>query len=238
MKLFFIGCSHTFGDDLDDPATQSWPALVAKELNCEFTNASISGGTNERTLYHTVKNLFGYDKFYIAWTYIQRFTRYRPDNNFEINFNPALSHHLYGQDPAYVDYGRMHYTHWYNELFAFKLWTQQIILLQSFLEKNHKPYVMVNSCPNNIKRWTSSWQEFYDSVQSLLCFDIMDDAQLFQEHQEIQTLVGQIDQKRFLGWNEWCISDLNTRYPSGVTGHLLNQGHQSIADYILDNDKH
>jgi hypothetical protein len=236
MSLFFIGCSHTYGDDLDDPHTQSWPALVAKNKYKNFVNLAVSGGTNDRNVYHTIKNSDLYDHYYIAWTYIERFTRYRSENNFDINFNPRLVNSMYGNDPSFKDYGKLHYAFWYNELYAFKNWLQQIILVQRYLESKNKAYTMVNSCPNNINRWTSDCNSFNDNVKSLLCFDRMDDGQLLAEHHEIQKLIGEIDFVNYVGWGEWCITDLAKTYPLGATGHLLEQGHQAVADYILKHD--
>ena len=57
MTLYFNGCSHTWGDDLADPATQSWPAVLSQQLGCNFVNDSQSGGTNDRIKYRTVKNI-------------------------------------------------------------------------------------------------------------------------------------------------------------------------------------
>ena len=87
MSLFFIGCSHTYGDDLVNPGNEAWPALVAEKRKQTFLNAAVSGGTNDRIMYHTIKNIDKFDEFYIAWTFTSRFTRYREDNNYEINFN-------------------------------------------------------------------------------------------------------------------------------------------------------
>jgi hypothetical protein len=95
---------------------------------------------------------------------------------------------------------------------------------------------MINATHNNIDKWTAAWQDFNSSVQSLLCFDLMDDDQLYAEHCEIQQLVEQIDLEHFLGWNTWWITDLNKTYSVGSTGHLLDQGHQAVADYILKYD--
>ena len=100
MNLYFNGCSHTWGDDLEDPATQSWPAIVSKNLNCNFFNDSVSGGTNDRIVYRTIKNADQFDKLYIGWTYTSRFTLYSADNNFEINYNPQLNHHHYYKDES------------------------------------------------------------------------------------------------------------------------------------------
>ena len=238
MSLFFIGCSHTYGDDLADPSTQAWPALVAKIKNKEFINLAVSGGTNDRIVYHTIKNSDLHDHYYIAWTHIERFTRYRSENNFEINFNPALKNKLYGLDRSFVDYGKLYYSYWYNELYAFKIWLQQIILVQRYLESKNKSYTMINSCPNNISKWTSDCNLFNNNVKSLLCFDIMNDDQLTAEHTEIQSLLKEINFEYFLGWQSWYITDLIKKYPTGITGHLLTEGNQVVADYILLHDTH
>jgi hypothetical protein len=238
MKLYFNGCSHTYGDDLDCPATQAWPAVLAQQLNYQFTNDSVPGGTNDRTIYRTIKNINKFDKFYIAWTYTHRFTKYRNDNNHEVNFNPELKHQLYSNDPSFVTYGKLHYATWHNELYAFKQWLQDIILLQSLFETHRKSYLMLNTTNNLIDRWTVSWKNFNSSVKSLLCFDSMNDDQLKQEHNEIQELISQINQDRFVGWNSWWLTKMVDHYPCGPTGHLLADGHFATAQYIIDHDTH
>lgn len=235
--LFFIGCSLTAGDDLDFPSVQAWPALVSKHRGATFENHAMSGGTNERNMYHTIKNSGRFDHYYIAWTYINRFTRYRKDNNFEINWNRQLKNDLYGKNLEYSAYGKIHYLYWYNELFAFKIWLQQIILLQCFFRENHLSYTMVNSADNYLGLWSSPWESFNDNVHSLLCFDRMNDEQLFAEHQEIQKLIIDIDKEHFPGWGEWSIElDVTNKFSVGPTNHPLTDGHQAIANHILAHD--
>jgi hypothetical protein len=236
MNLYFNGCSHTWGDDLEDPATQSWPVIVSKNLNCNFFNDSVSGGTNDRIVYRTIKNADQFDKFYIGWTYTSRFTRYRADNNFEINFNSRLKNPQYDKDESFLQYGKLHYKYWHNELYSFKLWLQNIVLLQRYFDSIKKPYVMVNADHNYVDRWTTDWPSFNNSVKSMLCFDLMNDRQLKQEHQEIKKLIEQICFDHYPGWNTWWITKLNNKYSVGTTGHLLEDGHQAVADYILQHD--
>lgn len=236
MTLFFTGCSFTYGDDLDDPQSQSWPAIVAKKKNQNFVNNAVSGGTNDRIVYQVVKNIDSYEKFYIAWTSIERFTRYRQDNNFEINFNPLLLNSLYRNNYEFREYGKIHYAYWHNNLYAFKLWLQQIRLVQSLLREKKKPYVMMNTLPNNIKRWSADWKNFNNSVKSLLCFDMMDDDLLYKEHIEIQESLGNIDFDNFINWSEWNIGEFCDSFDKGATGHPLSSGHQKIADYIIAHD--
>ena len=237
MRLYFNGCSHTRGDDLDAPERQSWPAILAKKTGCSFLNDAVSGNANDQIIYRTIKHANQFDKFYIAWTYIERFTRYRSDNNHVVNFNLHLSNTLYNKDPNFINYGKIHYSTWHNQLYSFKLWLQNIILLQRYLESLNKPYVMINADNNNTDRWTTSWTNFNSSVQSLLCFDCMNDNQLYQEYQEVQQLLTQINFEHYIGWNNWWLTKDQEQFPTGATGHLLEQGHEHIAKYILKHDK-
>ena len=89
MKIYTNGCSFTYGDELIDSKQTAWPAILANKLNGTVVNDAISGGTNSRTMYHTIKNIQqDYDLYLIAWTTYSRFTFYKSDNNFETNFNP------------------------------------------------------------------------------------------------------------------------------------------------------
>ena len=235
MRLYFNGCSHTYGDDLADPHTQAWPAIVSKRLDCEFYNDGMSGSTNDRTLYRAIKHAHDYDKFYIAWSSVRRFTRYNPDNNEVVNFNAHLSHSKYENDKRYKVYGEYHYMYWSNLLFDFKLWLQNVILLQRFFVSLNKPYIMVNTVHNSIGKWVTSRELFNESIRDMVCFDNMNDANLDEEYNEIQLLVSQIDKRYFIGWGSWYIYKLLPDFPTGPTNHLLQDGHIAIADYILNN---
>lgn len=236
MKLYFNGCSHTAGDDLLEPNKTAWPAVLSNSLGCEFLNDAVSGGTNDRTIYRVIKNIDLYDKFYIAWTYTNRFTHYRRDNNYEVTYNINLYNDMFKTNPDFIDYGNLHYKLFHNELFHFKLWLQQIILLQSYLKGKNKKYVMINAAHNFLSHWTADWGTFNSEVKDLLCFDIMDDDQLHNEHLEIKHLVEQIDFTHYLGWKNFTIHGLYKSFPLGPTRHLLEDGQRAIADYILQND--
>jgi hypothetical protein len=233
MRLYFAGCSHTYGDDLADPENKSWPALAAKNMGCDFVNDSVGGSSNDRIIYRTIKYANQFDRLYIAWTYTTRFTRYRSDNNHEVNFTPSLQHGMYDSDPNFLIYGKMHYAIWHNELYNFKLWLQNIIMLQRYLETSKKEYVMVNADNNHIDKWTAPWEKFNDGIRSLVCFDLLNDDQLYQEHQEIQQLLMQINFDHYIGWNTWWLFKDHAQFLLGPTKHLLDDGHKHIANYIL-----
>lgn len=233
MKIYSVGCSFTFGDELQDPQLSAWPYLLAKKLNASITNDAVSGGTNQRTVYRTIKNSVNdYDLFIIAWTTYTRFTFYKSDNNFEINFNPQLINKIYQDEKYFKDWGSILYKIYFNELFAFKLWLQQIINLQMFLK--NKPYLMINTFSNNLKDWLAGAGEFIESIKSFINFDLMNDEQIFEEYNEIQYYVNCIDTDKFYKWNDFSILQLQNTFPCGPSGHILEQGHIHLADLIYN----
>jgi len=146
MNLYFNGCSFTYGDELQDPKNSAWPPLVAKTLGCNSLNDAVICGSNERIVYKTLFASNDFDYFMIAWTDYTRFTEYNPVDNFEINFNASLtldvslhySDDLKNNYKKYKNYGDLYYKYWFNELYQFKKWLQQIILLQSFFDVHKK----------------------------------------------------------------------------------------------------
>jgi hypothetical protein len=243
MKMYFNGCSFTYGDELPNPQQSAWPTLVCSELKCDFLNDAVSGGTNDRIMYKTVQNINNYDYFVIAWTNYNRFTEYNPVDNFEINFNPNLHmdparHHsndLKKNYSKYKDYGQIYYKYWYNDLFEFKKWLQQIILLQSFFKQHNKSFLMLNTSNNNLPLWLKPQEKFIDSTKHLIdFFDYANDDQLLEEHTQIQKYNSMIDTSTFIEWANWSITDLSTTHECGPGGHILEEGHQAVANKVID----
>lgn len=231
MRIYACGCSFTYGDELTSPDVYAWPAVLANKLNASVVNDAERGGTNARTVYRTIKHSqHEYDLYLIAWTDYSRFTFYKSDNNFETNFNPQLVHTLYSTESFYKDWGNTLYKHWYNELYAFKLWLQQIVQLQNVL--SNKNYLMINTMGNNLSNWTVAKDEFVNSVKHLINFNSMNDEQIFDEYNEIQYYIRLIDTSKFYKWNEFYISQLNLLFPIGSQGHMLEQGHNHLAELL------
>ena len=230
--MWATGCSHTYGDDLEDKLT-AWPYLLAEKLGMSCINNAISGGSNERVLYESIKSN-SCDVAVIAWTYKERFTRYDNSNNFQIHFNPALSHTDYSDVYYFKQYGKLHYAHWSNSLYEFKIWLQQIIILQRYFESKSQRYLMLNGAVNNYSDFSTPWDNFNIKIKHLVCFDEMNDEQLYQEHQEIQKYIAEIDMTCYYSINNFHITDLHNEYPVGDTGHLLDEGQQHLADRLYD----
>lgn len=231
MRIYACGCSFTYGDELKNPNKSAWPARLAEKLSASIDNNAISGGTNIRTVYQTIKNTQeNYDLYLISWTTYSRFTFYKSNNNFETNFNINLKHSLYGNEKFYCDWGNDLYKYWYNELFAFKLWLQQIIQLQQILKD--KKYLMLNTMENNLSKWLTPKESFISSVKDLINFDSMNDEQIIDEYKEIQYYISLIDFSRFYRWNDFYIAKLCDQFPVGPEGHILEDGHEYLANLI------
>jgi hypothetical protein len=52
------GCSFTYGDELTDPKTQAWPALLAKKLGVPIVNLALPGTGNDCILRRTTEYLY------------------------------------------------------------------------------------------------------------------------------------------------------------------------------------
>lgn len=244
-KLYSNGCSFTYGQGLKDPNNKSWPALVAKKYNSEFLNHAVMGGSNDRIVKGVVSNIKNYDKFYIGWSSVARFVKYNPVNNFEILFTPALNLNVslhYNNDlrtnyKKYKDFGEMYYKYWYNELYEFKGFLHQIILLQSLFRLHNKEYTMINILAD-IEPWLSSEDTFAENVKDLICFDFMSDNQIHNEREEIVKLVDQIDISKFVFWKhnvDKFIKDNNLTV-STKDAHPNEDGHRAIAEEVLLHD--
>ena len=53
--LWATGCSPLYGDDLTDK-TKAWPYVLADMLGLQCKNNGVSGRSNERIVYETVKS--------------------------------------------------------------------------------------------------------------------------------------------------------------------------------------
>jgi hypothetical protein len=232
MRIYTVGCSFTFGDELADPYNSAWPALLAKKMNASVFNDGTSGGSNSRIVYRTIKNLSkDFDLYIIAWTTNTRFTFYKSDSNEEIHFNPHLVHQKYEKETYYRDWGKTLYSVWFNELYAFKLWLQQIIQLQSVIKK---PYLMVNTFDNYLEAWLSDKNAFIASTGPFIDIDLMGRDQIMKEYEEIQYYNSLINKNTFYKWNEFSMHQLCHQFECGPHGHFLEEGHTYMSDLIYN----
>jgi len=72
-RLVAFGCSYTYGKDLADPATQSWPAVLSKLLDLECDNQAVLGAGNLEILWNIINYKFQPgDTVFIMWSHFSR----------------------------------------------------------------------------------------------------------------------------------------------------------------------
>ena len=91
---------------------------------------------------------------------------------------------------------------------------------------------MLNTMENNLFKLLDPKEKFIDSIKSLINFDLMTDEQIFNEHKEIQYYISLIDFSKFYRWNKFHIMELCDCFPCGPRGHVLEQGHEHLANTI------
>jgi hypothetical protein len=50
MKIYFNGCSWSYGDELENPTEERFSKLVCNHFGAEETNVAVNGGSNDRIL--------------------------------------------------------------------------------------------------------------------------------------------------------------------------------------------
>ena len=234
MRILTHGCSHTYGDDLED-RNLSWPVQLSDRMNAELDNLSCSGCSNQRIVHETVKVTADqhYDLVVIAWSHFERFSRCRNDNRHIVDFNPGtVQHALYKNTPEYEDYAKLHYTYWSDSVYQFEQWIQQILFLQSWFKQNQIPYVMLNGAYNYYDKFICHRDQFNKNIQPFTCFDQINDQQLDCMHKELQQLTSCIDLCYYYQINSFAITDLHQTHAVGPTNHLLEQGHTEVAELV------
>jgi hypothetical protein len=239
MKLYFNGCSATYGDELSDPATQSWPALVANELGCKFLNDAVKGGTNPRTVTRVLQHINDFDCFFIQWAFVNRFTLYDPENQWELNVNRKLNNSHYQKQDKFITFGKYYFSYWENPYTDYIQWLNQIILLQSLFKVKNKPYIMLpvhpalaSPFPHDLTPIPES--EFIDTFKTKINIIHLSDEHLFSMRDTINYLLSQIDKTKFIHNGAFT---LKTPWETLPGGHADARGHQVSANKVLEHVK-
>ena len=206
--IYTVGDSFTYGQELPNPQEQAWPTLLARKLDKRLVNQGRGGAGNDFIVKKTVQAITKYSPeiVVVAWTSFGR--KEFADQHGPYTLWPGSG--VFGSDPklAFRMELAKYITVHRNELYEYRCWLRQVILLQNYLQNNGIDYVMCNNFDN---------QKVYD----VFCND----------NREYYDL---IDRDRFIGWPRQGIAEWVQGTPHGPGGHPLEQGHEIIADKILE----
>ena len=159
MILYTIGDSFTYGQELEDPSTQAWPILLAKQLGYELINEGRPGVGNEYIVKKTIQAVVKHKPklVVIAWTSCGR--QEHADEWGAYDIWPGCNSKTFSGDRA----GNLLYRHdlikyitlHNNPEHEYRRWLRQVILLQSFLQNRGIDYIMCTAFDNQ-ERYTDS----------------------------------------------------------------------------------
>jgi hypothetical protein len=205
MLLYTLGDSFTFGEELPEPTTQSWPALLANKLGYDLRNRGRPGCGNNYIIKTAIKEVpvLKPDLVIVAWTscgrmeFADRYSVYDIWPGSERKFERPYPHRQTVE--KYI-------TSYNNEAHQYRSWLRSVILLQDFFKLRNINYRFVN---------TFDTQKL--SHKYLTASKIYSDL---------------IDTQQFLGWPYTGIVEWAAGCPTGPRHHPLQEGHVCIANAI------
>lgn len=207
MLLYTLGDSFTYGEELPDPATQSWPALLAKKLGYDLHNRGKPGCGNNYIIKTAIKEVpvLKPDLVIVAWTscgrmeFADKYDVYDIWPGSDRKHERSLPHRK--ELEKYI-------TLYNNESYQYRNWLRSVILLQDFFKLRNINYRFVNTFDNQrLAHWQLKKSKVYADL---------------------------IDTERFLGWPYTGIVEWQGNCPLGPKGHPMELGHCRIADSIYD----
>ena len=207
MLLCTLGDSFTFGEELDDPATQSWPALVAEHLGYQLCNRGSPGVGNSYIVKTAIKEIpkSKPDLVIVAWTSCGRMEV--ADRYSVYDIWPGCNRRFEKPYP-HRDTLMKYITSYNNELHQYRSWLRSVVLLQDFFKLRQVNYRFVNTFDNQElnKKYAKCSNEYIDLI----------------------------DTEKFIGWPNTGIMEWTYGCPVGPRYHPLESGHRIIANQIIN----
>lgn len=203
MKILTLGDSFTYGDELSD-RNSAWPNILSKYLNCEVSNQGLSGIGNSRIVRNCIELCNEYDLIIIAWSHFARIEF--ADQNGIYDIWPGTQLAQFDNRLNYRKDIIKYVTEHHDDVYLYRQYLINIILLQNYLKTKNKKYIMLDAFGNH---------------QNIGRFKNID-------------LIDQIDTKVFLGWPLHSMMEWTYDCPKGPKGHFLEQGHKQVADKIYE----
>ena len=204
--IVVIGCSLSYGQGLENPRQDSWPALLAKKLNVPVVNLSSRGGGNDRIMrrlyeYHYLNSSTSNPFYVLAFSHSSRREEYlREEGDYSV---VSMK-----DDPAYMKHEDFSFASIYNyDPFVSackKLMIRSYVL--DFLHTHNLNYLITDFLPDlyiDLTRLQQTHPAAYSKVHS-------DPYKLV----DLNTFSGQ--------------------YVPLECGHDGPEAHQAIANYIQD----
>lgn len=204
--IFTNGDSFTFGDELERPYSECWPAKLGEITKLQVVNFARSGAANNRIV-ETTKNFFN-DLSRLSLVHTigragKGMTSLGSATKIECAVIQWTSYIRLGPNetvPRDIVYREKEEAYLLDKYFV------QVAEMQDFLDSRRIPYLMFNAFDN--------------------------EKAIPQSNSKFKELV---DDKYFIGWPDEAIVNWVYGLPHGPNGHPLEEAHIRIAEILHDN---
>lgn len=234
--ILICGSSYTSGGALED-RNNAWPKVFEKLSNKKSINLAVDGGSVDYVFYTVLKeiSMHNYKNVIITWPPLDRTLLVRRENNFLINGTPTFTNSLYGDTPEFKKFLNLFYKYWTNELYDLKFTLQKIVTIQNFLENKKCNYLFVNTNHYNLGLWGSiSTAEVVIKKQLLSAFDLMNNEQISNEQDEINSYINQLNLEHYHDPVNYNLEDdcRGKNLLDSKSKHPTIDGHIYLAKFI------
>jgi len=185
-RIIATGCSVTYGQGLNAPLTEAWPAKLASMFSIECVNLGSPGMGNEYVSsslidYFAVNNDHKKDSFVIPcftkFSRVELPPRQLPDFlPMGKNWTTILKSTI---EPEFT---QMFFKNFYNEKYYYNRYLRIIISLQKILTSWNIPYVMCEGLKNershNVLSLDSISQKLIDQIDQSMWFSFFEPAKV------------------------------------------------------------
>jgi hypothetical protein len=217
-KVLTVGCSFTYGEELQYPHVSSWPALLGYQNKWKVANLGKGGGSNDRNIrivFEEIKN--NYDLIIVAWTTCNRFEINSTNNNGTSTPITPIDMSINMAAKMQCGWALGYYANHHDRFYSYQKWLRQIVLLQSYLKQRNQKYIFCNT----FGIWSDLNEVSYEDFMP-----------------KLSDLTDQIDSEYYVEWPKWGMLDWMGDCPKGPGGHPLELGHQRIAEKINEHIRH
>ena len=214
MRIFFNGCSITWGAELEEKEEQRYSTLIGHQQNAEVVNIAKSGVSNDWIVEKTISWFsdhnykYGADLAIIQFTEPSRWIWYDPNDRERRICIQKSDPKKFSQNPEEYRASRTYYKSIYSDLMGIQnRWKNQYIL-ETFFKFRNIPYIFCDMKSHHYdqKIQDCNWKTLCAQQQTL---NLMWDNSILESY-----------------------SANSDRY--APNGHPSAKGHQRIAEYLND----
>ncbi len=219
MKLLFLGCSWTWGDELRNREKERYSSIIGKRLNADVVNLGECGFSNHAIARIFLdQNLDQYDYVFVQLTTPSRAEFFDKDGITADIKNKRLREKLakiYDQEKAKLRFRQ--------NMFKNKMWQRIMPNVKRFMETGHKL---------DGKEW---WELYYEEIYH----DKFGDSEELLIYYLIRNRLTILNKKHVISSiNPKCKVPVdlllyNSKYPLAQGNHPTNMGHLMIASDII-----